>query len=168
MGQGRAQGFTGAGAVTQAAFFFCTEFGGRTLEAAHPEQSVIAKASLSARAGEYVAFPIALAENGGGILRVTHQRQYTVVASGAGMLGQTLELGEQPGIIFGVAGSGSSKARRVDARASLQGVYFDTRVVGQCRQAGHATGVAGLEDRVLDKTQSGFFCILYCKGALGQ
>ncbi|MDO6806133.1 hypothetical protein Q4595_26990, partial [Wenyingzhuangia sp. 1_MG-2023] len=56
----------------------------------------------------------------------------------------------------------------IDTWLPLQGIYFETGVVGQGGQAGDGRSVAGFENGVFDKAEAGFVRVADTKVTLGD
>ena len=146
----------GAGAVAELVLLGRRQFGAGAVALGDPEQRVVAEALGAAGLMQNAAVPEAFAKDRQRVGGMPHQRQ------GADELGAALAVRhrfkhvQQLGIVGGIA-LAVGIASRVDARRATEGVYRQSRVVGQRWQAGHLRGVAGLENGILDKRQAGFF-----------
>ena len=99
--------------------------------------------------------PEAFAENRQWVVGMSHQGQGADELGAALAVRDILQGVQQLGVVGGVT-LAIGIARRVDARRAAEEVHGQAGVVGQRRQAGDASGIARLEDGVLDERQAGF------------
>src|SRR5690554_3958230 len=94
---------------------------------------------------------------------MTQVDQSTPVATTAGLSGYFSQLLQQLGVVALVTLGFAGVAGRIDARLPGQGIDFKPRVIGQRRQAADTASLTRLEQRILDKGESGFLDVDHTK-----
>lgn len=116
------------------------------------EQRVIAETSFAARGFEDHTFRSAtkLSDD----LLVHGKRQFANEAGGALRVHHTLQLSQELGIVFGIRGGWASEAAGIDARRTVQEIYFDARIIGQDVAWSQLAIVQGFLDGIASKSVS--------------
>ncbi len=120
------------------------------------EHRIVAEAACAAWCIEDQARPDAFGDQRLRILRVAQQHDHRVEVRGPPLRIEAFERAEQLGDVGCAVAVAAGIARRIQSQRAAERVHAQARVVGQRRQAGDPCGVARLQQRVLDKGQSGF------------
>ena len=142
--------------MTQLVFFLRAEFGAGAVAFRYPEQRIVAKAVLAAGGVQDAAFPGAFADQRDRVFGVAQQSEGADELGAALGIGHVFQRVEQLGVVGRVT-SAAGVAGGVDTGCAAKGVDRQAGVVGQGGQARYAGGMAGLDQRVFDEGEAGFF-----------
>ncbi len=137
--------------MTDLVLFFRSQLRGTAVQAGGQEDRVVAEAASAARLERNHALPLAVCDDGVGVVGFANKHDDAVVACLAKLGVHAVHLGQQFLQVFLISRIFAGEACGVDAGAAAEAVDFDAGIVGDGRQLRHSRGVARLYQSVFDE-----------------